>query len=346
MTTMPNGVNRIIDGDGHLIENPSLIYPYLEKKYPRDGLENYPLFPTLDGFRRSNSRQRPGFDDDGKDYTPDAVGWIKFLDRLEISEAVIYPTAGLGYAFTKDPVWAVDLAQAYNNFLHDQYIKKSSRLTGVAIIPVQDPPAAAKELRRAVKDLGMVGGLLPVPGLRLPYGDPSFDPIYKEAQALDVPLAVHGAAQRDIGLDLLTGFYAGKTLAHTLGQFIQFTDMMFAGVFERFPNLTVVYQESGAGWVPFLIERIDRHSKSGSLATDTVRDHQIFFHAELDEKESLITALDVVGDDRFVYASDFPHEPTTEIAEILENFLERKDITLSSKQKLLSDNVRALYRMK
>jgi len=60
----------------------------------------------------------------------------------------------------------------------------------------------------------------------------------------------------------------------------------------------------------------------------------------------LITALDVVGDDRFVYASDFPHEPTTEIAEILENFLERKDITLSSKQKLLSDNVRALYRMK
>jgi uncharacterized protein len=342
---MPNGVHRIIDSDGHIIEKDKYLYPYLEKKYPRDGLENYPLFPTLDGFRRANSRIRPGFDDDGNDYTADAQGWLRFLDRLEISEAVLYPTAGLGSGFSKDVEWAIDLCAAYNNYLSDYFLKKNSRFMAVALLPVQQPNAAAKELHRAVTELGFVAGLLPVPGLRLPYGDRYFDPIYDRAQALDVPLAVHGAAQTGVGIDLLSEFDESTVLAHPIGQFIHFTDMLYGRVFDRFPNLTVVYQEAGAGWVPYLMERIDRNSESRSLASDTVANHAIYFHAELEERDSLRTALSVVGDDRFVYASDFPHEPTTEISEALAAFLAREDISLANKQKILSDNVKALYRL-
>lgn len=333
-------VTGIIDSDGHVVERGSDLYPYLESKYPRDGLENYPLFPTLDGFRRGNVP---------RGYNFDLEGWSRFMKDSTISYAVLYPTAGLGYAFTKDPEWATDLAQAYNNFLSDAFIKKDSRFNAMAMLPVQDPPAAAKELRRAVKELGMVGGLLPTPGLRIPYGDTAFDVLYKEAQSLDVPLAVHGAAQQGIGLDILSNQNQGQILAHAFAQMIQFVNMIWDQVFERFPTLKVVYQEAGAGWVPFLMERLDRRSSDRmgrKLASEQIRNHPIYFHAELEEQDVLVTALDVIGNDRFVYASDFPHENGAEIIEGLIEFQNREDITQESKERVLRDNIKALYGLK
>jgi predicted TIM-barrel fold metal-dependent hydrolase len=146
---------------------------------------------TLDGWRRAG---------DGT-FGWGVEGWHQFMDWAGISSAVVYPTVGLGYTFFKEPEWAADLARAYNDYVYHQYLKQSSRTKAVALIPVQDPAAAARELRRAVAELGMLGGLLPTPGLRRYYGDTAFDPLYREAQALGVMLAVHGAARQGIGLD-------------------------------------------------------------------------------------------------------------------------------------------------
>jgi hypothetical protein len=336
-------VTKIIDGDGHLYERDEDIRPYLQGKYPEEMLRTYYLFPTLDGWRR-------GIPPRGHRY--DAAGWTQFMDDMGISESVLYPTLGLAFAYARDPEWAADLARAYNDYVYDHFLTRNARLKAVALLPVQAPRAAAAELRRAINELGMVGGLLPTPGLNVGYGDPGFDPLYEVAQALGAMLGVHGAArQHGIGVNLdYVGADGGQAfvLAHSFGQMSQFTHMIFGRVFERFPRLKVAFLEAGCGWVPYFIERIDRRTeRSGRrLATEQVRDHPVYFHAELAERQVLPLALDVVGEDRLLYASDFPHEPDDEIMEVLEAFLIREDVSPSAKQKILCDNIEALYMLK
>ncbi len=186
-------VTGIIDGDGHFFERDELLYPYFDsQKYPIEGLRRYYLFPDLDGWRRGPA---------GRPYGDDVQGWHTFMDEAQIAEAVLYPTAGLGFAQARDPEWAADLARAYNDFVYDHYLEQSPRLKAVALIPLQEPKAAAKELRRAVTELGMVGAVLPAPGLSSPCGDRAFDPLYEAANALGTMLAVHGAARRGLGFD-------------------------------------------------------------------------------------------------------------------------------------------------
>lgn len=324
-------VTGIIDGDGHIREHDSDLYPYLRSKYPMERLENYYLFPTLDGWRRSG----------GGKFGWDAEGWHQFMDWAGIASTVIYPTVGLGYAFAKDREWAVDLARAYNDFVHDHYLKRSSRVKAVAIIPVQDPEAAAVELHRAVTELGMVGGMLPTPGLRHYYGDAAFDPLYREAESLGTMLAIHGAARQGIGLDFTDDPNQGFVLSHAYAQISQFTNMICERVWQRFPDLKIAFLEAGCGWVPYIIDRIDR--KNGGIATSQVRNSPIYFHAELEEREVLACALSVVGEDRFLYASDYPHESAEAAQHALNGFLDRPDVSQRAKEKILRDNIKALY---
>lgn len=338
---------RIIDGDGHIIELDEDILPYLDSKYHFEGIRSFPFYPTLDGWMRTALVAQRGGPRPGSNLHPDSSAWLKFLDEHGISETVIYPTGGLGFGLLKDPVWAADLAHAYNGFLYDRFLKVSPRLKAVALIPVQNPAAAAKELNHAVNDLGFVGGFLPATGLRLPYGDSSFYPIFEEAQRLNTMLAVHGGPQQGLGFDSFQSFLPGMALEHPISQMIQFTSMISERIFEKFPRLKVAFLEAGCGWAPYLVERLDRIMGKGvgkGAASDQVRNHPVYFHAELDE-EAIPHAISAIGDDHFIYASDWPHESDEEIAEVLAFFQAREDLSPGSKRKILFDNIEALYAM-
>ena len=334
---MAHSVPEVIDADGHIFERDEEINPYLPPEHQDSGsFKNAAFWPSLDGWRRGGLRAGH----------VDAAAWGKFLDDAEISAAVIYPTAALGFGFCRDPEWAVAVARGYNDFVFDRYLEQDSRLKAVAVLPLQDPQAAATELQRAVGELGMVGGLLPAAGLRIPYGDSAFDPLYHAAEDLQVPLAVHGAPRQGVGIDFIDDPDAGFVLAHPLPVMVQFTSMIFAGVWDRFPRLKGAFLETGCGWVPYLIERIDRRTEGRrhrKLASEQVRNSPIYFHAELEEEGVLPTALAEVGDDRFLYASDFPHESAATATHALETFLARSDVSQGAKKKILCDNVKQIY---
>jgi predicted TIM-barrel fold metal-dependent hydrolase len=162
----------------------------------------------------------------------------------------------------QDPRWAVALAKAYNNWFHDRYYRKSKRLRGMALVPLQDVPEAVKELRRAVTELGMVGAVLPANsadvGMRKALGHPDFWPVYEEAERLNVPIATHGAPSMNIGLNSFTHFAMTQALEHPIPQMIQITSFVMEGVFDRFKKLRVGFLEAGTGWVPYMIDRLDR----------------------------------------------------------------------------------------
>ncbi len=332
-------VPQVIDGDGHIFEPDEGICGYLEAKYSAATLKRFPLFPSLDRMARLGPGGKFGYD---------AAGWLQFLDDAEIESTVLYPTSALAFGFADGVEWCVDLARAYNDFVSDNYLRVSPRMKAVAVLPVQDPSAAAAELRRATQELGMVGGLLPAVGLRFPYGEEHFDALYREADALETMLAVHGAPHRDLG-PFIEYYPQIGGFAHPVSLMIQFSSMANGRVFERFPRMKVAFLEGGCGWMPFAMERIDRQNqRSGrKLASEQVRDYPVYVHAELDEA-ALPYAVSVIGEDRFIFASDYPHQgPTSEpVAQEIDAFVRRADLSAAAKRKLLCDNVKTLYAMK
>ena len=126
----------------------------------------------------------------------------------------------------------------------------------MALLPLQDVPSAVKELRRAVKNHGMVGGILPAEGLPLPLGHALYRPIFIEADRLGCALSVHSCTSlRDNDRFLQPNEVA--TLAHVIPQMRQFTNIIFSGVMSKLKKLRLGFLEAGCGWVPYLISKIE-----------------------------------------------------------------------------------------
>ncbi|NIO07170.1 MAG: amidohydrolase family protein, partial [Deltaproteobacteria bacterium] len=70
-------------------------------------------------------------------------------------------TQALAYGKIVSLDYAVESSRAYNDWLYETYLKFNPRFKGMALIPMQDPDEAVKELRRAVTELGMLGGMMP-----------------------------------------------------------------------------------------------------------------------------------------------------------------------------------------
>ena len=149
---------NIIDGDGHINEDSQGIGKHLPKEIFEDeriSRISDRWFPPLDHFHAFNGRTPKGsFQRVGPD------GWLRFLDEVGIDTTVLYPTLGLSFGNVFHLDWSIALARAYNDWLYETYLNKSARFKGMALIPMQEPEAAAEELRRAVEKLGFCGAML------------------------------------------------------------------------------------------------------------------------------------------------------------------------------------------
>ncbi|MCI0548873.1 MAG: amidohydrolase [Candidatus Rokubacteria bacterium] len=331
----------VLDADGHVTESPEQVAKYLDDPYRRRPL-GFPIYPA-DGWDRRLLGTLG-------DLAGDADAWLRALDKGGVETTVLYPTMGLFLSFLKDREWAVALCRAYNRFLHEEFVRVSPRLRAVALLPVQDPAAAAVELERAVRELGLSGAMLAADGSHL-LGDARFDGVYAAAERLGVMLGVHasGSSLGGAGVDLFPRFIQAHTCSHAFGQMRQLTSMIFEGVPERFPRLRLAFLEAGCGWAPYWMERMDdeyakRSPEAPALKkkpSEYCRSGRIYFSCEADEW-LLPQALKLVGENQVVYASDFPHWDNSYPGSI-DEIRERGDLTDAQKQKVLADNARRLY---
>jgi hypothetical protein len=341
----------LIDSDGHVVERATEIIERMDPPYNDPHgyrLQAFGLFPTPDGFPRVG-----GFSTPGRRDVPDVTGWTRFLDENDLAKAVVFPTAGLAYGLIQDPRYAAVLARAYNRWLHDRYCQVEPRLHGMALVPIQDIGEAVKELRRAVTELGFVGAMLPaVNAVGKGFGHPHFDPLFAEAERLGCAMALHGAPSRGLGFDFFEKFIQVHTLEHPFSQMIQVTSVIFEGLLDRFPRLKLVFLEAGCGWVPYMMDRLDEEfERRGSrwcpdmkkLPSEYFRSDNFYVTCEVEEK-SLPAVIERLGEERLLFASDYPHERNhAEYLGDLPELLGRDDLSLSAKRKMLYENPCRLY---
>ena len=172
------------------------------------------------------------------------------------------------------------LARAYNDTVAED-IQGDDRFIGVAWIYLPDIKESLKELRRAVKDLGLKavkfnGG----------WGDGDLDnevlfPLYEEIADLDIPILLHPAARVFelqhshpwlVGSERFQGYQHFPTaLGFSLTYMVSAARLIFSGVLDRFPTLKFGLFEGGIGWVPWLMRTMDAHMPSEATVSIAVR---------------------------------------------------------------------------
>ncbi|MEE2956165.1 MAG: amidohydrolase family protein [Pseudomonadota bacterium] len=354
---MPVNGYSVFDGDGHVLESDEELSQYFEGDFEGGQcMTGLSIFPSLDGWSRGPMLKAE--DTNRKYWHTDAQVWSECLEMIGAEGTVLYPTAALAHGLMRDVDFASAAATAYNNWLEDRYTSKDTRLFGAGCTPIQDPIAGAKEIIRCANDRqGIVAMTLPtVTNTGKTYGDKFFWPIFEEAERQNMPLALHGAPSEGFGFDHFTQYISSHTLEHPAPLFIQITDMMFSGVFDAFPKLRFAFLEAGCSWIPFMMDRMDyefdsihgsKHRKTMcKRPSDYFRDNdQLWFAMELGES-SLKYVIDMIGSERIIYASDYPHEPSTEdLTSELPEFLENPDISDQAKQNIVYNNSRNLYRI-
>ena len=287
----------------------------------------------------------------------DAASNVRDMDREGVDVSVLFPTLGLYIMWRNnlDPELSAAICRAYNTWLADYCSYDPKRLHGVALIPLQDPQRAVAELKHAKEKLGLVGIFWrPNKLCGRTLSSPDYFPVYEVAADLGVPLCIHEGARtvlEQAGSDRYSEF--GRHVAcHPLEQMLASLNFCADGVLEKFPKLKVAYLESGCGWVPFWLERMDEHwEHEGHGQAKTTKEKPSFYFkrqcwASCEAGEELAPVfIEHVGEDYLTIATDYPHSdcigkfPDRTVGDLTKN----NHISAEARRKILWDNPVRLY---
>jgi len=280
-------------------------------------------------------------------YDPEARLADMDVDGLEAE--VLYPGpfgglgAGGGVAGIPDPELRLASLRAYNDWLAEFCAVAPNRLIGLALIRLEEPDLAAAEIERAA-GLGLRGAVInamPDTTGAEPLFSPAYERVWSAAEEAGLPLSLHIGHCRSLAplseagqrTETAEAGSSGNPLSASgtdTGLMEMFFTMVcldmaepvslliFSGVLERHPNLRFAIAESGIGWIPFVIERMDytfeRHRlwmKSGIPRKPSEYFHQSFYATFQQDDESGLLGRHISGVDNLLWASDYPHTDST-----------------------------------
>jgi predicted TIM-barrel fold metal-dependent hydrolase len=263
----------------------------------------------------------------------------KAEDRLQamteygIYGAGLYPNVmgfGAGRFATKnadDAKLALELVQAYNDFLVEFAQADPKRYVPVAGVPFWDLDASVAEIKRAAEigHKGITFSQEPAAYGQPRLADPHWDPIWAAAQDMGLSVNFHVASgdMTDVQLLLPDQGAAANAAANPISLFVAnsrtFSVLIGAGVCHRFPRLNFVSVESGVSWVPFAFQAFDwewkenyvtrEHPEYDLLPSEYFR-RQLYACFWFEWGSALDAALDYAGPDNLLYETDYPH-PTS-----------------------------------
>ncbi|MGH8982354.1 MAG: amidohydrolase family protein [Acidimicrobiia bacterium] len=265
------------------------------------------------------------------------------MDRDGIDAAVLYPSFSMFFGpldpipALRDVEFVTDCQRAYNDWVAEYCAAYPTRLFGIAAVPLQDVARAVAETERAVNDLGLRGVFIRPSAYvdELPLNHSVYDPFWAACQDLDVPVGLHPGvhvdtpgACRKFGLvaesenmmvtnmamdELHGGSGLGQAVGNTVDMVVTLGRLLMGGVCERFPRLRFLFLESGGGWVPTQLERMDEQVKVFPLEKRWLnllpseyfaRQCWVSFEPE---EWNLAACAQRLGTNRVLWASDYPH---------------------------------------
>jgi predicted TIM-barrel fold metal-dependent hydrolase len=329
----------IVDCDSHCYETSSLpeIVRYMENPNIRRSFEvssaefiQATVLPQNLGERTVGGRLKIGGGTDAEtgvhrletgrgDLHPVAATTLRAMNTMGIDYTILFPTPMLNLGIHPDQDVQNDFAWAFNRWLVEDVLPCDERLRTMAYLPIGDPDQCV----RFIDEFGDRPGVLGFMITCLQYQPLHRNVYMKVFSALDersLPLAFHSAPNWvERPFSVLGRFLGAHALGFPFYAMVQLTNILLAGLPERFPRIRWLFMEAGQAWVPFLIARLDNEYKQRSaeapllqrLPSEYIR--EMYFttqpfesHADASHTRALLDIMN--AGQSLLYASDYPHQ--------------------------------------
>ncbi len=234
---------------------------------------------------------------------------LRAMDAAGIDIAVLSCPPTL-FLYWCDAPTAVDAARVINDGIAAMVAQEPGRFAGVATLPLLDPAAAAAELRRAVRDLGLKGAQIGPHVEGLPLDDTSLRPVLQAAADLGVPLIVHpyyvGSSPE------LDEFYLTNLQGNPWQTSVCASRLILSGTLDELPVLDMVLVHGG-GHLPYQIGRLDhgyavRPEAKKPVMTPSSYLRRFYYDTLTYRPQATRWLIDQVGFDRVLYGTDMPFD--------------------------------------
>lgn len=289
----------------------------------------------------------------------DPVARLKAMDDDGIGHSVLYPSlagvSGERFGTIGDPALALACAQAYNDWLVDDWLQVSERFIPQCIVPLAPIDAAVAEIRRAV-GRGHRGVIFPAAPMQLgalPHiNDANYDSIWATCEELEIPVCFRAGSTPE-----LFQFPSAPNMAPELAAAMQsatrsasavfdLTNILFSRILLRFPQLKVVFAESTIAWGTFLLEYADHQYEQDHcdypLKPSEMFHRQCYLTTWYDQ--AAIHARHI-GADNILWSTNFPAATSTwpETQKYVAKGM--TGVSAAARQQILSGNAARLYKI-
>jgi predicted TIM-barrel fold metal-dependent hydrolase len=331
----------IVSIDDHLIEPPDMFDRHVPAKYadqaPKlikdtDGLEKWVFQNTVMGVMGLNSvvswpKEQWGMDpstlSEMRPGSYDIHERIRDMNRNGVLASMCFPTfpgfSGRTFqeaAQTGDPALSLIMIQAYNDWHIDEWCGAyPGRFMPLALPPTWDMDALVAEVHRVAakgcKAISMpeLPHLMGLPSYQNEYWDPFFAAVSDDGVVMCLHIG-QGLSAITMADDMSKDHF--MVLA-TQVSMLSVQDLMWGPALRKYPDLKVAWSEGGIGWIPFLLDRCDRHYQNqkwtgqdfgDKLPSDVFREHALACF--IADPMSLKLAHEI-GIDILAFESDYPH---------------------------------------
>jgi predicted TIM-barrel fold metal-dependent hydrolase len=292
---------------------------------------------------------------------------LRVMDDQGLERAFLFPTLAVGIEGlnpTDIPI-TYKVFRAFNEWLDDDWgFEHQERLYAAPAIPVLDPGLATEELDRVLERGARLVALRPGPANGRSPADPVWDPFWARLEETGVPAAYHayggtdqyadafrllwqryGVTDRAYESNLQQSWVGDRPMLDTA------LALVLGNVFGRFPRLRIMSIELGCAWVPYCMHvldhaggLLDRHIRAFGETVDE-RPSEVFrrhFWVSPFPEEDIASLNALIGADRVLFGSDWPHAEGTQQPADYARYLEKVDP--EDARKILRDNALSLLR--
>ena len=278
----------------------------------------------------------------------DPAARVQEIEIAGVDAEVLYPSPRVyqSVAANEEPDFHLALVQAYNDWIDEYASYDLHRFRALPLLPNRGVEMALAEIDR-------VGGRASTGGFLMsafPHGslspDPGDDPVWASLEERDITLAIHVSLQNTMPAQ--KNLLALPAATRFLGASTHLIELIFSGIFDRFPNLGLVFAEVDCGWVPYFKEQLDdgyyRYRFRFDLAklpSEYIEQHVHFTWVTdtygIDNRHH-------VGVDKMLWSSDYPHGSSNYPNAWSPTMAAMAGVSLEERSLMLVDNARRLHK--
>jgi predicted TIM-barrel fold metal-dependent hydrolase len=329
--SLPAGT-RVVSADGHWEICEDIFY----ERFPAEWKDRAPRV-WFDGYWHLGSIQvgKPtdldavAMEERIKSYLVQTVGagaWDMELrnhdlDAEGVEKELLYPHSLIGFIRNPDLALQEQVYRTYNEYIAEVGKERPGRYYGVGVFSNWWDPAAAERAMRQIVDLGLRTFMVPSmnPGKRpdgmpISYGGTEMDAFWSVVADAGLPVSFHVGEN----VSLFGRGSVGSSLMITMSPFRKaFGELVFGGVFDRHPNLRIVFAEGGLPWIPTALQDaeaiLDVHYTGLDLIPERRPSEYWRDHCFATFQNDLLglSLIDYIGADKLMWAGDYPHNEST-----------------------------------